>query len=372
MNIRPRKSWLLILIAFAVIIIITLVAAPNNNKLPSGSTYGRNADGYGAWYEYMASRGTPIQRWHKPFDKLIDQQDTKRVTYIQIYSKFLFKQSKLIPPQLTTSEEGWIKQGNTLAIIGISQPATAAPFNSVLSQGDRQIKIATTRRKVNPDKILLGDRFGSVVWEEKIGQGKVIYAVTPHLAANAYQNSQDNYEFLATLVSQNQQIWIDEYIHGYKDRETIAEEKKEDLLNYLAQTPLFPLFIQLLIIIAVAVIGAFRRFGQPTIMNRPVLDNTMAYIEALSGVLVKANCTSFVVKTITKDEQLKLQKKLGLGQNLVEEETLIAAWTQQTGNSPTKLRQLLQISKRKRRLSDRELANWLQKWQEVLSVNSYQ
>ena len=371
MNIRQRKLWLLVIIASAVIIIITVVAAPSN-KLNSGSTYGRNADGYGAWYEYMSSRGTPLQRWQKPLSKLIEQPNTQPVTYIQIYSKPLFKQSKLIPPQLTPPEQDWIKQGNTLAIIGISQPATAAPFNSVLSQGDRQIKIATTRRKETPDKILLGDRFGAVVWEHKIGKGKVIYAVTPHLAANAYQDSTNNYEFLAELVSENQQIWVDEYIHGYKDLETIAQEQKEDLLNYLAQTPLFPFFIQLLIIILVAVIAEFRRFGQPIIINNPVVDNSMAYIEALAGVLTKANCTDFVVTTIAKDEQLKLQKKLGLGQTLVEEETLITAWTQQTGNSSSKLRQLLQISKQNRRLSDKQLAHWVQQWQEILSVNSNQ
>ena len=388
MNIRQRKLWLLIIIATAVIVLITLVAAPNNNKLNSGSTYGRNPDGYGAWYEYMSSRGTPLQRWQKPFSKLIGRQDPESVTFIQIYSKFHFQQSKLIPPKLTHSEKDWIKKGNTLVIIGIYQPATAAPFNSLLSQGDRQIKIATTRRKEHLSKTILGDRFGAVVWQEKIGKGKVIYAGTPHLAANAYQdltggNAEvssaystpvltDNYEFLAELVSENQQILIDEYIHGYKDRETIAQEETEDLLNYLTKTPLFPLLIQLLIIILVTVIAAFRRFGQPTIINNPVVDNTMAYIEALSGVLAKANCTDFVVTTIAKDEQLKLQKNLGLGQTLVDEETLIAAWTQQTGNSPTQLRELLQISKQDRRLSDRELANWVQKWQEILSVNSYQ
>lgn len=372
MNIRQRKLWLLAVMAIAAIVIITLVAAPNNNKLNSGSTYGRNADGYGAWYEYMLSRGTPLQRWQKPFSKFIDKKNANSVTYIQIASKLQFKQSKLISPQLTSAETDWIRKGNTLAIIGISQPTTAAPFHSLLSQGDRQIKIATTRRKKSSSQTILGDGFGEVVWLEKIGKGKVIYAVTPHLGANAYQEETNNYEFLAELVSENKQIWVDEYIHGYKDRETITQEKKADLLNYLATTPLFPLFIQLLIMIVIAVIANFRRFGQPKIINNSVVDNSMAYIEALSGVLAKANCTGFVVSTIVKDEQIKLQKNLGLGQILVEEETLITAWTQQTEKSATKLRKLLQISKQDRPLSDRELAIWVQEWQEILSVNSKQ
>ena len=102
---------------------------------------------------------------------------------------------------------------------------------------------------------------------------------------------------------------VDEYIHGYKDREIIVEEEKEDLFSYLAKTPLFPLAVQLLIVAIVASITAFRRFGQPNVIKKPVLDNTIEYIQALSGVLTKANCTGFVVTTIARDEQLKLQKK---------------------------------------------------------------
>ena len=372
MNIRQRKFWLLGIMASAIIIIVTLIAAPNNNKLNSGSTYGRNPDGYGAWYEYMSARGTAVQRWQKPFSKFINNQDIESATFIQIASKLQFKQSKLIPHQISQLETDWLKQGNTLVIIGIFQPATSAPFNSLLSQGDRQIKIATTRRKQTSGNTILGDQFGAVVWEQKIGKGKIIYVVTPHLAANAYQDSNDNYEFLAELVSQNQPIWIDEYIHGYKDKETIAQEEKDDLFSYLAKTPLFPFFVQLLVVILIAFISTSRRFGRPNIIKKSVVDNTMAYIQALAKVLDKAKSTDFVVTTITKDEQLKLQKYLGLGQTIVDEETLITAWSKQTGKSPTKLQKLLQKKQQKSPLSDRELADWVQQWQEILLVISKQ
>ena len=365
MNIRQRKVWLLSIIAIFVIIMITLVAAPNNNRVSGGSTYSRNPDGYGAWYEYMLSRGTPIQRWQKPLSKLIDRQEREKITFIQIYPKSYWQQSKLIFPVPRDSEKNWIKKGNNLLIMGIYKPATAATFNSLLSQGDRQIKIATTRREKSSDRTILGDDFGAVVWEKKIGAGKIIYTTTPHLAANAYQDSTDNYEFLAELASENSKILVDEYIHGYKDREIIVEEEKEDLFSYLAKTPLFPLAVQLLIVSIVASITVFRRFGQPNIIKKPVLDNTIEYIQALSGVLTKANCIDFVVTTIAEDEQLKLRKNLGLGQTIVDEETLIAAWTEQTGNSSTKLRQLLQKSKGDRPLSDKQLANWVQEWQQI-------
>ncbi|GAB4535045.1 MAG: DUF4350 domain-containing protein [Pleurocapsa sp.] len=371
MNISKRRVLILGFIAIAAIVALTFLAAPNsNNEISSGSTFGRNPDGYGAWYEYMSERGTPVERWQKPFRRLIKNQENGDITYIQIRSKEQFQQSKLLSYQLSELERNWLKQGNTLVIVGEMQPSTAAPFSSILRSEDlKKIKIETTRRKKanNQTNTLLKDDFGQVVWSENIGEGKLIYISTPYLATNAYQEFPDNYEFLAQLVSKNHKIFVDEYIHGYKDKETIAREAQTNLWNYLAQTPLLLLFIQLLIIILIAIAVAFRRFGQPVSLKTSVVDNSMAYIQALAGVLEKAECTDFVVETIGKDEQRKLQKSLGLGQTLVEKETLITAWTKQTGKPATELSQLLQVSQRQNRFSESELITWLEKWQKINS-----
>lgn len=372
-NLRQRK-WLYIAIAIAIIVIITLIAAPNSNggKNDSGSTYGRNPDGYGAWYEYMSKKELPIKRWKKPFSRLIkDDIQEGGVTYIQIRSKTGFASSII---DLSENEEKWVGKGNTLVLLGKYQPATAAPFESLIPYRDRplssrEIKIETTRRHDPQDKtkILLGDSYGAVVWSEKVGQGKVIYSTTPYLAANAYQdnNSYDNYQFLAELVSHNQAIWVDEYIHGYKDKETIVREKQDNLLSYLAKTPLLLLFIQTIIITSIAVVTAFRRFGKPVIPKNAIVDNSTAYIDALAGVLEKANSSDFVVDTIGKDEQLKLQASLGLGQSLVDENTLVTAWKQQKDQPVSELSELLRINLAKRKISDAQLIIWIQKWQKI-------
>lgn len=374
-NFRQRK-WLLIGIAIAIIALLTLVAAPNSSgrKNDSGSTYGRNADGYGAWYEYMSQREIPIKRWRKPTSQLI-KDDVQDVTLIQILSKAHFLAGF---GEISELEKDWVKQGNTLVIIGNFQPATAAPFRSMVSYrpqplSESKIEIETTRRyrkrrKVNTKRIL-EDQYGAIVWQEKIGKGKVIYCTTPYLAANAYQDNLDNYKFLAELVSDKKMIWVDEYIHGYKDKETIVREQQENILNYLAKTPLFLLFIQLVLMAIIGSITAFRRFGQAIIPQSAIADNSIAYIDALAGVLEKASSTDFVVEAIAKDEQRKLQATLGLGKSLVDQETLITAWKQQRGDTTTELSQLLQVSNAKKNISDAQLITWIQKWQEINQDN---
>lgn len=374
-NIRQRK-WLFIGIAIAVIIVLTLIAAPNSggSRNDSGSTYGRSPDGYGAWYAYMTKKEMPIKRWRKPFSQLI-KDDVQNIAFIRIFSKNDYLLSSI---ELSTSESDWVSQGNTLVIVGKFEPATAARFESYIPyrQGtfsNNQIKIETTRRfrQNNQDqtKSILKDRYGAVVWQEQIGKGKVVYCTTPYLAANAYQDNLDNYRFLADLVDDHQAIWVDEYIHGYKDEETIVQEQQENVLNYLAKTPWFFFFIQGVLMSIIAAIAALRRFGLPKKPKTIIADNSTAYINALAGVLEKANSTDFVVEAIAKDEQRKLQKSLGLGKSLVDEPTLIAAWKHQRSETATDIGQLLQVSNRGQKISDAQLITWIEKWQKVNREN---
>ena len=393
MNLSNRRLWLFGAIAITAIIIVTLVFAPASNKLNSGSTYNRSPDGYGAWYAFMSKRGTEVQRWQKPAEDFTKNPDAKTSsTLLRIYSSPIFTEA------VTEIEEKWLKQGNTLVILGISAPVTQAPFSSLLPHSLGEIKIDTGRRVDRKKKPILGDEFGGIVWTKTVGKGRVYFASAPYLAANAYQDFPGNYEFLAALVTQSEggekeiegteqalavnfiqnpidrsqktsknvnKVWVDEYIHGYKDPEIIKRESKDNLFTYLAKTPLFPVLIQGLIILVVAIFAGWNRFGQPVTLSAPVVDNSEAYIQALAGVLEKANSTDFAVETIGKAEQLQLQKALLLGQTSLESESLIDAWVEQTGRKAAEVAKLVRSPSRKSRISDRDLLVWLGKWEQI-------
>lgn len=392
MNLSKNRLWLLGAIAIAAIIIVTLFFAPANNKVNSGSTYNRAPEGYGAWYAFMSKRGTEVQRWQKAFEDFAKNQDAKPPsTLLRIYSK-------LIPEGIPDREKKWVEQGNTLVILGVRAPVTPAPFSSLHPASAGEIKIDTGRRYPSAKKQVLDDRFGAIVWKEPVGKGTVYFATTPHLAANAYQDFPGNYEFLAGLVTQEggepeiegtqqalavkliqnsskpqsqgtskipNKLWVDEYIHGYKDREVLEREYEGNLFTYLAKTPLFPVLIQGTIILLVAIFAGWKRFGQPVTISAPQVDNSEAYIQALAGVLQKANSTDFAVEMIGKEEQLQLQKALLLGQGSLESETLTNAWVEQTGRKAAELSELLPSPSRKRRISDSDLLAWLGKWQQI-------
>lgn len=369
---KSRQSkWIFAVIAIITLVILSLIAAPSGEN-NDGSSYGHGPQGYGAWYEYMAQRELPIKRCQtpKPFAECLPNNGQKH-TYLKILTGGTLNRDS---SRLSKTEREWVSEGNILIILGKDQPATGAPFKNQLAYRDqplssRQIEIETTRRRQpqTQETSLLSDRFGSVVWSESVGKGKVIYSVTPYLAANAYQDSPDNYFFLAQLAEQNQTqgIYFDEYTHGYKDKETVAKESKNNVLDYLVQTPWYLMFIQLVVILSIAAVTAFRRFGKPKVAKTKIADNSTAYIDALAGVLEKASSIDFVVENISKDEQQKLQASLGLGKTLVDKETLIAACKHQKLELVTDLEQLLKVSNAPDKISDAELINWIQKWQKM-------
>lgn len=411
---KLRNRWLGTgAIGLLMLMLVSLVFAPSSANLRHGSTYSRAPSGYGAWYAYMQSQNHNIQRWQRPIDDLpnwsppentpenlpgngIDDEavpildrsflDTQSLPNLQPLTPSPHPPITLLQidnglQQLTFSGWQWIEQGNVLIqlgrgqaiqTLGLEAPVTAAPFTSVVSSLMGDVKVETSRRLLpslaepNPEGVQpidrLSDEYGAIVMQTTLGQGRWIVAITPHLAANAYQNESGNFQFLEQLVTEpGYPVWVDEYLHGYKDEEVISKETAPNIVSYFAQTPLPLLAMQAIVILAVLIWGQNRRFGPPLPLDTATPDNSKAYIQALAAVLQKANCHEFVVDTIGKAEQRQLQRSLGLGEDLLDLDTVIAAWVQQTGRSAAELEML--FAPPARRLRDQDLITWLKNLQ---------
>lgn len=355
---KQKKILIISVIFLLIIILITLFFAPNNQQ-QSGSTYNRQPDGYAAWYEYMIKKGVKIQRVEKPFQQLIKESKSP-ITLIRI--------KPLLEEYYQTNEElNFLKKGNNLILLGIQQPATKAKFSTMQNSAFGMIKIETSRRANNIDftKSVLKDDFGSIVWQETIGKGEITEIVTPYLAANAYQDYSSNYEFLAKLVTQyNQPILVDEYLHGYKDKQAIKQEIGEDLFSYLVKKPIIIIFSQGLVLLLICIWGFNHHFGKPIGLSSSKINNSKAYIDALAMVLQKAKSTDFLLEIIGKEEQLQLQKRLGLGNRLLDSQSLLDILQIQERNKK-ELQSLFSLKSKHNHLNDANLLNWLKAWEKL-------
>ncbi|MBW4655754.1 MAG: DUF4350 domain-containing protein [Kaiparowitsia implicata GSE-PSE-MK54-09C] len=369
--IRQRWFWA---IALGALLLLSMFGAPNATPSQHGSTYSRTPAGYGAWYAELQQQGIDVQRWQRPASEFFDETETPR-TLVQIFPTL----SPVMPPDLD-----WVAQGNVLVQVGIRSPVTAAPFRSQVESPVGAVRVET-RRRYQPDappaetlaetpefasqeaRLRLADEAGALVWEVPWQQGQVMYIATPHLAANAYQTEAGNFAFFTDLVTEpGHPLWVDEYLHGYVDADELAETGRDTLLGYLAQTPVALLALQAGILVLLAVWGD-RRLGPPHPQPNPKPDTGDAYIRALGAVLHKAERVEFVVALVGQAERRRLQRSLGLGLDPVEDDKLMAAWQQQTGQPAAELAPLrsatvhtakVQDGKRRGR-TDRFLVAWL-------------
>jgi Domain of unknown function (DUF4350) len=391
---QPRWVWLLIAGAVALLL-LSLLLAPGNSWQQSGSTYNKAPDGYAAWYEYMEKRGVKLERSRQPLTELIAAQqkagDTAPKTLLQIQpqlttsGRWASRRQSEKPGKLPAIEQTWLAAGNHLIILGVTQPVRQVSFSSRIPSPVGPVKVETGRRAtIDADAAKLRDRAGAIVWEvppiadaEKPAKppGRLIYATTPHLGANAYQGEAGNYAFLADLVTQSQTpVIIDEYLHGYRDPEPGGKPLKggvprqerppaQSLLGYFAQTPLLPIGVQAIVLMVIAIWARNRRFGRVKSVDPPPVDNSTAYIQALAGALRQANSRSFVMETVNQAELRQLQRQLGFGDTPMTLPELIEAWTTQP-QSTADLKSLLRLQSRGD-LSDRDLLLWLQSWQRL-------
>jgi hypothetical protein len=344
---KNRYLWLAV--ALLVLLMGLLIfTAPATNRLETGSTWNRGPSGYSAWFESLAEEGVRINRWQRPVPQLMDllengpediegttttliqygasqaQDDAEIVSTMVVVLPEFFEEAEL--PSLVPWLPDWIDAGHRLVLLGVKSPATAAPFSQTIGSPFGGIEIDTRRRReVSPEpRQLLADDYGTVIWrgdwqfstnESTQLQGDLIFVGTPFLAANAYLNAPGNFAMLTDLVTHaGGQVWVDEYLHGYRDvEEMTAEVDRENWPAYLAQTPWLIAAVQAVALVVLALVALNRRLGNRFSVESPPVDNSQAYINALAGVLHKANSHDFVVKTIQPGRTAAPTKVPGFG-----------------------------------------------------------
>lgn len=372
-----RRVWIGGLVLLIGLLITLGIFVPTQGQIISrGSTYINSPEGYSAWYASFTDQAVPVTQWRQPFAELVEAIPTGRsATLLRV-------QGNPTPLNLTPEESEWIAAGNHLIVLGVTAEVRDVPFETTHPTSVGAVKIATRRRfspwqSRNADRLFLSDRSGAIVVSSPFQAGRLTTAVTPDLAANAYQNEPGNFAYLTRQILTHRPenwagLWIDEYAHGYRDPDTSeqATETVDTLLGYFGRSPLALIAMQGLILMLVALWGANRRLGQPVTGRSHRRDTSLNYIDALAGVLDKARRDEFVCQTLGQAEQRNLQMALGLGRSPVDRETLLTAWRVHTGRSSDELAAVLPEPRSGDRPTapPRNLLVWLGQWAQIRQI----
>jgi Domain of unknown function (DUF4350) len=359
----PFWGWVLI----AALCLILIVTATAPTSYPKGSSYDNALNGYAQWYRFMETQQHPVKRWRRAYSQLSGTGQTM----IQVADVEGFQSAELGASEILN----WVKNGNTLIELSWAGSVTGAPFVSDLPTPKGAVRIETTRR-YEPrsfDEALLKDEFGTVIGLKTFQKGEVIKIAYPWLGAGNYVNQGGNFQALADLATQRKgTIWVDEWIHGYRDKETtsvLSGDKTQDLWDYFAQRPIAVIAGQGVLLLLLLLWGQNQRFGALTRIAPPPRNSNEQYIQALADTLNTHGHTEYVLALLGQSLRDRLKSRLSLvGADLAGDGdgAIAAQWATVTGRPASELLELLEQSSAKKRLRDSELLAWVQQADTIL------
>lgn len=336
-----------------------------------GSSYEQSRSGYAQWYQFMETQKHPVKRWRRAYGQLTGTGQT----LIQVAADV----ERLQEPLLNSSDIlDWVKQGNTLIQLSWDGGITGAPFSSELPTPKGGLRIETIRRYAaknnNFDEVLLKDAFGGVIGLDTLQKGEVIKIAYPLMGSGFYAERGANFQILADLATQRKgTIWVDEWIHGYRDLEAAPvlgdAATPQDLWDYLAQRPIAVMAGQGVLMLALLFWGQNQRFGALLRIAPPPRNSSEQYIQALADTLNTHGHTEYVLALLGQALRDRLKSRLSLvGADLAGDgdRAIATEWAVVTGRPGSELLKLLEQSRSETRLKDSELLVWVQQADTIL------
>ncbi|AXY68414.1 DUF4350 domain-containing protein [Thermosynechococcus sichuanensis E542] len=365
-----RRQW--VFLSFAVLVLLVvglliLVVAPSSR---AGSSFDSSPWGTQQFYTYLEQQGFRVERWQRNYNNLRG----KGHVLLQMSGRPIGW-----PPSLVE----WLAQGNTLVRFYWHGEPTAAPFAERLSTPQGNVLVETRRRVPvqQGDRPLLADDHGLIVYLRRSNSPhnheQRILGVYPWLVANVYggESGLANFAVVAQLLQEVAEpgatIYFDEWLHGYRQRtpeDVVSETVPQTLFDYFSRTPWLAVGLQFALLLLFLLWQQSQRFGPPLLEKEPVTSNSAAYIEALAGVLERAQQRQFVLEQLQDRFRYDLAHQLGLAANphhLPRDSELMQAWQTATGRSPDSLQALLSIP---HSIDDSQLLKWLEQAASVLQA----
>jgi hypothetical protein len=331
---RDAKGILLVLGLFFLLVLLNFIffveprSDQENEETASRSSYLATPFGTLAFYTLLEESGFKVRRFEKPFTDLKQNSEIGALVVIA-------------PPiennpgeQEWTSLLEWIGAGGLLIIVDreIHIDFGGAVANTELSfgmlsrgvirplqptqytRGVERITLSQYASRITVDSnevtYHLGDDYGAVLADAKVGKGRVVMLTDQHLIANNGISKADNAVLALNLFSERPpgDIAFDEYHHG---RATVATPR-EGLLSYFRGTPVPWMIAQGTLIAAVIIYSFGRRFTRPIPLRRERRTTNLEFVSSMANITRLAQASDLAMQNIYSEFRKRLCRYNGL------------------------------------------------------------
>lgn len=198
------------------------------------------------------------------------------------------------------------------------------------------------------------------------GAGKIVFLTDPYIVSNGGIGLVDNAQLAVNIVAANDGIIaFDEYHQGYGS-------ENSQLLAYFAGTPVVPIFLQCVALIAVILFSQSRRFARP--VPEPELNrlSKLEYVSAMAELQQRIKGFDLAIENIYNDFRRRVSRLVGVDnftatnaqiaqliaerlttENAAEIESVMEKSKAITQGEPTNKKEVLQLTRRLRELEEK-------------------
>ena len=307
-----NRKWLIPVLLIVIAVVLAVLMSQEQKGIEGikirGTTFSKKGGGYRILYTWLKQNGVETSRWERSYKSL-----PADATVLVVVEPSIGLESGEFD-----ALEAWIDQGGALVLIAspassiaerLGLEAEERPFREMLDDKPVTVYPGPFTKGVeslssealfgvssgDPDSvshILLSDD-AALLLELPMDEGRALIVADPIMFDNKHLHEKDNARLADNLIFQTGKdglVLFDEYHHGYGRVSSIFE--------YFRNSALFPIFVQVLIVLFVLWLHWGRRFGSP----RPIPENrrrsVMEYVQALSGLLQRASARKTALESV--------------------------------------------------------------------------
>jgi hypothetical protein len=212
--------------------------------------------------------------------------------------------------------------------------------------------------RVNGGQEIAKDEDGALLSEVSFGKGRILIGTTPQMCANRQLSvsSFDNFQYLMNWLSTAPgSIFFDERCHGYSN--------STNIFAFLLKEPAGHAFMQLLLIVTIAVAGGAQRFGEVKELETKRKISSLQFVDGLANAYERARANLAALEIIVQDFKTKLCKELAISPHSSKDEIAHACQIQ-TGKDSSNLLNFLtdyELACNQKKISATELKKYVLK-----------
>lgn len=164
--------------------------------------------------------------------------------------------------------------------------------------------------------IHLADEDRNLLADFPFGSGRIVYLSDPYIVSNGGIRLSDNAQLAFNLVDAGPGLVVfDEYHHGYGRNENL-------LVEYFKGTPVVPIFLQIVLIVALVLYSRSRRFARPLPGGGRDRLSRLEYVAAMAQLQERTKAFDLAVENIYREFRRRVARLFGIDNHTATREQI--------------------------------------------------